>query len=208
MRHNGPPMKNRIQVRTLVIDDDKALCRRLSSWLDAEAYEVLTFVDPLAGVEQAAHLSCDLALVDLRLPDADGAEIIARLREVSPQTRIIAMSAFPQVDQVLKAVRAGARDLIEKPIQQPALLKALERQLAEIGIPVRSEQQFNRRLGAWLRKLRQDARRTQQEVAELAGITPAQLSQIELGKTATSTWTLARISSALKLPLASLFDGL
>ncbi|MFQ5806861.1 MAG: response regulator [Phycisphaerae bacterium] len=201
-------MKNRIHVRTLVIDDDATVCRRLAGWLDAQGHEVLTFTDPAAGMERAKQSSCELALVDLRLPDADGAEVIERLCEASPHTRVVAMSAFPQADQVRRAIRAGARDLIEKPIQQRVLLKVLERQLAEIGIPVRSERQFNRRLGARLRKVRQEARRTQQEVAEAAGITPAQLSQIELGKTATSTWTLARISGALRIRLASLFNGL
>lgn len=208
MSDNGRRMKDQIHVRTLVIDDDEAVCRRLSGWLTAQAHEVVTVTDPRAGVEHAAQTPCDLALVDLRLPDADGVEVIARLHRAWPQMRIVAMSAFPQADRVRRAIRAGARDLIEKPISQPRLLKVLERQLAEIGIPVRTELQFNRRLGARLRKLRKEARRTQQEVAELAGITPAQLSQIELGKTATSTWTLARISGALRVTLASLFDGL
>jgi DNA-binding response OmpR family regulator len=201
-------MKNRIHVRTLVIDDDRTVCRRLLGWLEADGHQVVTFTDPLAGLEHARRTPCELALVDLRLPDTDGAEVITRLRAASPQTRIVAMSAFPQTEQVLRAIRAGARDLIEKPIQHAGLLRALQRQLAEVGIPARTERQFNRRLGARLRKVRQEARRTQQEVAKAAGITPAQLSQIELGKTATSTWTLARISGALRVTLTSLFDGL
>jgi len=201
-------MKKRIRVRTLVIDDDETVCRRLSGWLADEAHEVATFTDPRAGLEHARHTPCELALVDLRLPDVEGDEVIRRLREASPQTRVVALSAFPQMDQVLRAIRAGARDLVEKPVQRHILLKALERQLAEIGIPARTEPEFNRCLGARLRKLRQDARRTQHEIAELAGITAAQLSQIELGKTATSTWTLARISGALKVRLATVFDGL
>lgn len=205
---NALLMRDRIHVRTLVIDDDEAVCRRVFGWLDAEAYEVVTFTDPWAGVERAAQGSYELALVDLRLPDADGVDVIARLRETSPRTRVVAMSAFPEADQVRRAIRAGARDLIEKPIKQSALLWALERQLAEIGIPARGEEQFNRRLGARLRRLRRDARRTQREVAEAAGITPAQLSQIELGKTATTTWTLARISGTLHVTLLSVFEEL
>ena len=206
--HNMPSMEKRIHVRTLVIDDDQAVCRRLRGWLAADGYEVATFTRPPAGLEHARRESCELALVDLHLPDADGVEIITRLQAASPQMRIVAMGAFPQTDQVLRAIRAGARDLIEKPIRHATLLRTLHRQLAEVGIPARTEQQFNRRLGARLRRLRKDAQRKQQEVAKAAGITPAQLSQIELGKTATSTWTLARISSALRITLASLFEGL
>jgi DNA-binding response OmpR family regulator len=201
-------MRDRIAVRVLVIDDDEKVCRRLAGWLEAQAYEVAAFTDPREGLAHAAHTPCELALVDLRLPDADGAEVITRLRLARAQMRVIAMSAFPKVDEARQATDAGASQLIEKPIQRGALLAALEHQLAQIGIPVRAEAEFNRRLGARLRKLRRDAGRRQYEVAESAGITPAQLSQIELGKTATSTWTLARITGTLQIPLATLFDGL
>ena len=206
MADNAAVMRDRIHVRTLVIDDDETVCRRVSGWLEDQAQEVAAFTDPRAGLEYAARDSCDLALVDLRLPETDGVEVIARLGAVSPLTRVVAMSAFPQADQVRRAIRAGARDLVEKPMQQFALLRALQRQLAEIGIPVRTEAQFNRRLGARLRRLRREARQTQRELARSVGITPAQLSQIELGKTGTTTWTLARISAGLKVPLAALFE--
>ena len=146
--------------------------------------------------------------MDLRLPEVDGVDVIGRQHEASPLTPIVAMCAFPEHDQVERARGAGARELLEKPIRRDLLLAALERQLAEIGIPARAESQFNRLLGARLRKLRLAGGRTQQEVAASAGITPAQLSQIELGKTATSTWTLARISGALRITLGSVFDEL
>jgi len=199
-------MKHVIPVRTLVIDDDEPLCRRLAGWLEAEDQAVETFTDPRAGVERAEQERFDLALVDLRMPDVDGVTVLARLREVTPDTRLVALSAFPEPDQVRRAVRAGARALLEKPIQQPELLRVAREQLAEIGVPVREEAEFNHRLGARLRLLRTRAERPQNEVAEEAGITPAQLSQIELGKTATSTWTLARICGVLRVPLDSLFD--
>lgn len=201
-------MKNRIRVRTLVIDDDESVCRRLTGWLDAQQHEVATFTDPEVGLSRARETPYELALVALRLPNRDGVEVIAELHDASPQTRVVAMSAFPRPDHVRQAIRAGARGVIEKPIQQPALFRLLDRQLTEIGIPANTEPRFNLRLGARLRKLRDDAGRTQQNLAREAGITPAQLSQIEHGKTATSTWTLARIAGALKLPLDSLLREL
>lgn len=206
MADNATTMRDRIRVRTLVIDDDQTVCRQVSGWLDVERHEVAAFADARAGAVYAEHEACDLALVDLLLPDADGVEVIERLLEVSPSTRVVALSAFPQADRVRRAIRAGARDLIEKPIERLTLLRALERQLTEIGIPARSEAQFNERLGTRLRLLRKEARRTQRELAEAVGITPAQLSQIEMGKTATTTWTLARIAGVLRAPLARVFE--
>ncbi|MBN2447112.1 MAG: response regulator [Phycisphaerae bacterium] len=201
-------VKARIPVRTLVIDDDEAVCRSIQRWLSDAAHEVITFTRPCEGLQAASAVGCQLALVDLRLPDVAGPDIIASLTEVCPQTRIVAMSAFPDTPQVLAAVRAGARDLLTKPIQRDSLLATLERQLAELGIHGHTEHDFNQRLGTRLRAVRQEAKRTLSDVATLSGISAAQLSQIELGKNATTTWTLARISGALRVPLGKLFENI
>jgi DNA-binding NtrC family response regulator len=197
-----------IPVRTLIIDDDASVCRRLHGWLEEARYTVVSFTEPQEGLRHAAQSPCHVALVDLRLPSVNGADVIASLCRLSPQTRVVAMTAFPDTQQVIAAVRAGARDLLEKPIQQPALLTALERQLSEVGIAGRTEEEFNRRLGARLRELRQGAGRTLAEVSTEAGVSAAQVSQIELGRNAASTWTLARICAALRVPMASLFEKL
>lgn len=198
-------MTGRMHVRILLIDDDRTVCRRLHEWLDAKGYEVFAFTKPALGLEQARRLPCDLALVDLRLPEVEGVDVLARLRGDSPQTRLVALAAFPETREIIAAIRAGARDLLIKPIQPEALYQAVERQLAEVGIGPRTEGEFNRRLGSRVRRLRLGAQRTQEEVARAAGITAAQLSQIELGKTGTTVWTLARISGALRVPLAAFF---
>ncbi|HPM23164.1 MAG TPA: response regulator [Phycisphaerae bacterium] len=201
-------MMRMIPVRALVIDDEEAVCRRVGAWLREAACDVVTFTDPRDGLAHAGRAPCHVALVDLRLAGVDGLEVLASLRQVAPDTRLIAIAAFPEVGQVIAAMRAGARDLLEKPVRQATLLEAVERQLLEIGVGIRSEQAFNQRLGARLRAVRTAAERTLADVANDCGLTVAQLSQIELGKSATSTWTLARIASALKTPLERLLNTL
>lgn len=201
-------MMRMIPVRVLVIDDEEAVCRRVGTWLREAACDVVTFTDPAEGLAHASRATCHVALVDLRLAGADGLEVLTTLRQTAPDTRLIAMSAFPEVGHVIAALRAGARDLLEKPVQQAALLEAVERQLLDAGVGIRSEQDFNQRLGARLRAVRTAADRTLADIANDCGLTVAQLSQIELGKSATSTWTLARIASALKTPLERLLNTL
>lgn len=200
--------KQRIAVRTVVIDDDETVCRRVSAWLAAAHYEVATFTEPGHGVRYAAEHPCALALVDVRMPDVDGTDVIAALRVNSPRTRVVAMGAFADDKLVAAAKRAGALDVLEKPIRQPLLLETIERHLTRAGIWAVTESDFNRKLGARLRALRQSVQRTLADVAGAGGLTPAQLSQIETGKTATSTWTLARICGALRVPFHSIFAEL
>lgn len=194
-------MAQSIRIRVLVIDDEEALCRRLGDWLRAERYDPAVFTNADEALTNAERISYHAALVDLRLADVDGTEVVARLRRASPRTCVLAMTAFPEAAQVIAAFRAGARDLLEKPIQREPLLGVLERHLADAGVVALDEQTFNARFGRRLRSVRQQAELTAQELAEAAGITAAQLSQIELGKTATTTWTLARICAALRVPL-------
>jgi DNA-binding NtrC family response regulator len=197
-----------IPVRTLVIDDDDAVCRKVGGWLRESACDVVTFTDPDAALTHASRAPGQVGLIDLRLGGTDGVSVVAALGKAAPEMRLIAMSAFPDAKQVIAAMRAGARDLLEKPIQREALLAALERQLAEVGVQVRSEDEFNRRLGARVRSVRSQAKRTLAAVAGDCGLTVAQLSQIELGKSATSTWGLARICSALATPMDRLLRDL
>jgi DNA-binding NtrC family response regulator len=193
-----------IPVRVLVLDDDESVCRRVSTLLNEAAYDVVTFTDAAEALAQAPALRCQVVMVDLRMPGHDEAELIRRLQAAVPQALLIGMAAFPELPQVLAAIRAGARDVLEKPIQAEPLFATLERLLAETGVVARREADYNRWLGGRLRAARSAGNLTLQDVAELAGLTSAQLSQIELGKTGTSVWTLARIASALRKSLPEL----
>jgi len=197
-----------IPVRILVIDDDASVCRKVARWLGGDLFDVITFTDPAEGLAHARRAPCQVGLVDLRLAEADGVEVVAELRRVAPRMRLIAMGAFPDAQQVIAVMRAGARDMLQKPVQEQALREALQRQLAEAGLSMRSEGEFNRRVGTRIRVLRTQTKRTLADVASECGITAAQLSQIELGKSATSVWSLARISSALGTPLNEVLGGL
>lgn len=201
-------MDDRLSARVVVIDDDEALCRRIVGWLTPERYDVATFQALDGGLTHVQNAPPEIVLVDLRLPETQGVEHLQALANAAPRGRILATAAFPEARMVIGAMRAGAADLLEKPLQRASLLEAVERHVRALGYVDRSENAFNRRLGARLRAVRQDRGRTLSQAAQDAGITSAQLSQIELGRSATSTWTLARICGALRCQLRELFDGL
>lgn len=198
-------MSHVIPLRVLVIDDDPRACRQMQGWFDEARLDVAAFTEPAEGLRYAARVDCHVAVVDLHLGGVAGEEVVASLLRACPATRVIAISAFPSAEQVIAVVRAGARDVLERPIQRPALLAAVERQLSELGLAGRTEEEFNRRIGARLRELRSASGRALTDVARESGISPAQLSQIELGRNGASTWTLARVCGVLRVPLSTLF---
>ena len=196
------------RIRTIVIDDDAAACKRLHDWLTARAHDVSTFTDATEGLKHISAMPADVALVDLRLADGDGSELITQLRQTSPQTRVVAMSAFPNPQQARAALDAGACDLVVKPLDGGSLMKTLARHASMVAKPRPLEREFNLALGKRLRELRKLRGYTQAAVSATCGISAAQLSQIELGKTGTSVWTLAQIALALNTPLSQLFEVL
>lgn len=201
-------MKSKISTRTLVIDDDPGVCQNVERWLSEADHQVATFTDPAAGLEYGRHSSCHLALIDLRMPNVNGSELIDTFQREVPELRLVAMTAFPETEQVQDAFDKGARELIEKPIDPEKLHATVDRQLAELGIAGNTQEQFQVRLGRRLRALRAGRELTLQDAAIAAQITPAQLSQIELGRNGTSAWTLARLASVLRCPLHVLFEGI
>lgn len=196
-----------IPVHALVYEPEAATRDTISQWLTAEHFRVEAFPDRDAAVERARQSPFDLALVDLNTLAPNDLALISDLCKTSPHIRVVAATSLAEPKRVISAVRAGMRDLLEKPVKREELLESFTRQLEALGLYVRSENAFNRRMGARLRALRQEAKLTLTDVADASGITAAQLSQIELGKTATSTWTLARICGALKCPIDVVFSA-
>jgi two-component system KDP operon response regulator KdpE len=108
----------------LVIDDEAALLRALQINLGARGYEVATAFDGTAGLTTMAHHPADVVIVDLGLPDMDGADVIRGIRGWSTAP-IIVLSARGEEAQKVHALDAGADDYITKPFGMDELLARL-----------------------------------------------------------------------------------
>ena len=108
----------------LVIEDDPGMRRLLGTALGAEGYRVVEAADGRRGLIDAASHRPDLAIVDLGLPDADGVEVIRRIRAWSPLP-IVVLSARAQERSKVEALDAGADDYVTKPFGMAELLARL-----------------------------------------------------------------------------------
>jgi two-component system KDP operon response regulator KdpE len=125
-------MTTAVRPRVLVCDDEPQILRALRVILRDAGFESM----PADGVEdaldQAAVKHPDAAIIDLVLPDGDGVELCARLREWS-QMPIIVLSAVGDEDAKVRALAAGADDYITKPFGPRELIARLQANLRRIG---------------------------------------------------------------------------
>ncbi len=113
----------------LVVEDDAATRTFLADNLTADGFELLVADCASAGLRQLEHKFPDLAVVDLKLPDYDGLELIRRVREadgvasrVNPDTPLLALSGRASELDRLRGFERGADDYLAKPFSYPELL--------------------------------------------------------------------------------------
>ena len=108
----------------LVVEDQDSARESLVDLLKGESFEVHAAEDGKAGIALIDQYDLDLVLTDLAMPGADGIAVLRHIRDVSPQTLVILMTAHASVDTAVEAIRLGAQDYLLKPlIFEDVLLK-------------------------------------------------------------------------------------
>jgi len=116
----------------LTIDDEDIIRDSIEAYLEDSGYRVIQAGNGRIGLEVFRREEPDLVLVDLRMPDVDGLEVLAQVSSESPLTPIIVVSGTGVLQDAVDALRLGAWDFVTKPVQDMAVLehavgKALER---------------------------------------------------------------------------------
>ena len=111
----------------LIADDDPVALALLAEVLAGEGYAVRAASGGAACLELAAREPFELAIVDLRMPDMDGLEVIRRLAVIRPGIPIIILTAFAGIDTAIEAIRAGATDYLSKPFRMEQITIAVRR---------------------------------------------------------------------------------
>ena len=114
----------------LIADDDPVALDLLAEVLGGEGYRVRAATGGAECVRLAEAEPFDLALVDLRMPDVDGLEVIRRLASVQPGVPVLILTAFATIDTAIEAIREGAYDYLSKPFRMEEIKLAVRRTLA------------------------------------------------------------------------------
>lgn len=116
-----------MKARVLVVDDEKTVRDELCEALQDGGFSAKGVSNASDALATAADVSYDVCISDIRMPGMDGLELLNRLAEVSPETTVIMITAFGDMQTAIQALRNGATDYVLKPILFEDILSKVRR---------------------------------------------------------------------------------
>ena len=113
----------------LIVDDDKSILRTFARILQKNGYEIDVVETGKEALEKADAKKYDLALLDIRLPDMDGTELLAKMKKQLQTTIKIMITGFPSLETGVKALDEGADAYLVKPVKPEELLMLIEEKM-------------------------------------------------------------------------------
>ncbi|HXH05609.1 MAG TPA: sigma-54 dependent transcriptional regulator [Vicinamibacterales bacterium] len=110
----------------LVVDDEPGVLALVRRFAEAERFEVITCADGREAIALAERRAPDLVLVDLRMPEVNGLEVVRAIREADPQAHVVLMTGHASIDTAVEAIKLGAADYLTKPFEPGRLKEVLE----------------------------------------------------------------------------------
>ncbi len=119
--------------RILIVEDRDSLRRMLERALGQEGYEVTAAADGQSGIQLLDERPFDFVLTDLKLPDVSGLEVLEASRAAQPRVPVVVLTGFGTVGTAVEAMKLGAWDFLEKPLEIDDLSRLIERAIGERG---------------------------------------------------------------------------
>jgi DNA-binding NtrC family response regulator len=117
------------RARILVVDDDESIRKTISTILAEKGYIVNTAENGKEAIEKTNARFYNLALIDIRLSDMEGIELLTRIRETTPPMIKIIVTGFPSLQNAMEAVNKSADAYLIKPVKIEELLSTIQEHL-------------------------------------------------------------------------------
>jgi CheY-like chemotaxis protein len=117
--------------RILIIDDEKAILKMTKTLLEEFGYDVHTTSSGREGILRVQEQKPDLILLDLKMPDMDGRQVLKELMEIDPNVRVIISTGYVDTEQNDNLIKMGAKGLVKKPFSADTMKREIRRVLGE-----------------------------------------------------------------------------
>jgi DNA-binding NtrC family response regulator len=115
--------------RILVVDDDESIRNSLAAILRDEGYTVDLAMSGSEAIKKTNSTAYNAALIDIRLPDMEGIELLTRMKDTVPKVRKIIITGYPSMKNAIEAVNKKADAYVLKPVDVEKLLDTIREQL-------------------------------------------------------------------------------
>jgi len=111
----------------LVVNDKQAIRQILGDMLKDEGYNVFMAEDGYEAMEKVKEMSFDIIFLDMRMPGIDGVTTLKEIKKISPETRVVMMTGYPDKNLEKEAIKQGAYTVIYKPFDRKKVIAIVEK---------------------------------------------------------------------------------
>jgi len=126
--------------KILIAEDDQVVRDVMVKFLEGEGYAIVTAHDGISAINQLRVEDIRLVLTDLRMPGADGMEVLRTALQINPGTAVVILTAYGTLDTALEAMREGAYDYVLKPFVMQQLLLVVRNAFAMINLTAEKDE--------------------------------------------------------------------
>jgi two-component system OmpR family response regulator len=192
-------------MRILVVDDDRAICDYMETFLTKDGFYVQTISDPARAVAEVKDGGYHLVVLDLMMPKIDGVEVLKRIRKVDSDIAVIIFTGFASLDTAVQSMKLDAVDYLKKPFNPEEFRAVVDRVMRKKGLLRSPEENLHRVIGETIRQLRKERNLTLKQMATRTGLSVSLISQIERAESSASISSLYKIATSLDVRVQDLF---
>ena len=119
-------MINSTEQHIFFVDDESKVCKAVSRTLEQLGSKVSCFACAADCLEQLRSQTCDLLITDVKMPEMDGIELLAEAKRTVPWLQVLVITGYGDIPMAVRALKAGASNFIEKPLDRQSFLSVVE----------------------------------------------------------------------------------
>src|SRR5215510_12593084 len=177
----------------LLVEDKESLRRVLRMTLEAAGYSVAEAADARAAIDEIARVPHKIVLTDLRMPNGSGIDVLRAAKAADDEVPVIVMTAYGSIDEAVQAMKDGAHDFLQKPVDSNHLLLLVERALEQSRLRTENlllREEWSKRYG--FPRIIGESEAIKRAVAETQRVAQTEATVLLLGESGTGKELFAR----------------